>query len=229
MTVCFSLTTLYRVVTESTPLFLPAIAPRAGLCISKSKGNDRKNARTSPNSRQDTSRAASSSLMIPSLISACVGILITAFSSSLTSSSIRMTLPPFFSSRSRCVFTPPRFFSATPASCTARSCHGALAQCPARARQSDLPFVKPWHDNPSIRVCARSICVRRSCCSVAFWYCIKAQHSFWSVSNLGVISSASSTVITSTRFSFFPSSWPCLSVLQTCASQWLLQPYRDFF
>lgn len=147
----------------------------------------------------------------------------------MASSSIRVTSPFIFSSRSRCVCTSRRFVSATLASRTARSCHGTLAQSPAPARQSGPPFVKPWHDIPSIRACARSICVRRSCSAVAFWYCIKAQHSFWSVSNLGVISSASSAVITSTRFSFFPSSWPCPAVFQTCVSQRLLQPYRRGF
>src|SRR5712672_2621358 len=53
-------------------------------------------------SHPDASRAASSSLIVPSLISACVRSLVTTFSSSLASSSMRMTLPPFFSSRSRC-------------------------------------------------------------------------------------------------------------------------------
>src|SRR6266581_86265 len=63
----------------------------------------------------DTSHAASSFLMVPSLISDLVHNLITTFPSSLASSSTWVTFLVFFSLQSHCICMSTQFFSTTPA------------------------------------------------------------------------------------------------------------------
>ena len=150
----------------------------------------REDARTSLSSYLDASRAGSSFLMAASLISAWARNLTMTFSSSLTSSSIRVTFPSFFSSRSCCVCTSTRFFSAAPASHVVPS-HDAPSQPRVPVRRPGIPCVRSWRGGPTIRTHAGRL-RRRSSPGLAFWYSMNARRSARMVSSLGVISSASS-------------------------------------